>query len=115
MAARNHYDRVGHFMQGFIAAIVLREFLLRETPLQRGFWLILLLLLSVLGWAALYEIAEWWVGDYFGASADSFLAFQGDEWDTQKDMALALLGAALALLLLSGLHNRALANLELPT
>ena len=105
---RNPWDRVGHFMQGFVPAILARELLLRCTPLQRGGWLIYLVLAAALSFSALFELIEWWAALAFGADADAFLATQGDQWDTQWDMFLCLCGAALSLLLWSRLHDRQL-------
>jgi hypothetical protein len=98
---RNPWDRVGHFMQGFVPAILARELLLRCTPLRRGGWLIYLVLASALSFSALFELIEWWAALVYGAQADAFLATQGDVWDTQWDMFLCLCGAALSLLLWS--------------
>ena len=105
---RNPWDRVGHFMQGFVPAILARELLLRCTPLQRGGWLNYLVLAAALSFSALFELIEWWAALAFGADADAFLATQGDQWDTQWDMFLCLCGAALSLLLWSRLHDRQL-------
>lgn len=110
--ARNHYDRLGHFVQGFVPAMVARELLLRTSPLRPGKWLFTTIVLSCLGISALYELIEWQAAVILGSGADAFLATQGDAWDTQKDMAMAGIGAAAALLLLSGPHNRAIAALE---
>jgi len=109
--SRNHYDRVGHFAQGFIPAIAARELLLRTSPLKPGKWLFTLIVLGCLGISAAYELIEWIAAITTGAAADEFLAIQGDEWDTQKDMALALIGAILALLTLNKLHDRQLHKL----
>ena len=106
--ARNPWDRVGHFMQGFVPAILARELLLRLTPLRRGGWLVYLVLAACLSFSALFELIEWWAALAFGADADAFLATQGDVWDTQWDMFLCLLGAMASLLLLSRLHDRQL-------
>ena len=106
--ARNPWDRLGHWMQGFVPAILARELLLRLTPLRRGGWLACLVLSACLGFSALFELIEWWAALAFGADADAFLATQGDPWDTQWDMFLCLLGAAASLLLLSRRHDRQL-------
>lgn len=111
--ARNHYDRIGHLAQGFIPAILTREILLRVTPLRRGGWLFFLTTCVVLAFSATYEFIEWGAALAMGADADAFLATQGDVWDTQWDMFLALVGALISQTLLSRLHNRQLA--ELPT
>jgi putative membrane protein len=109
--ARNHYDRLGHFAQGFVPAIIAREVLLRCTPLRRGGWLAFLVIATCLAISATYEFLEWGAALAIGADADAFLATQGDQWDTQWDMFLAMLGACTALLLLSKVHDRALAKL----
>jgi putative membrane protein len=109
--ARNHYDRLGHFAQGFVPAIIAREVLLRCTPLRRGGWLTFLVIATCLAISAAYEFLEWGAALAIGADADAFLATQGDQWDTQWDMFLAMLGACTALLLLSRAHDRALTRL----
>lgn len=106
--ARNPWDRLGHWMQGFVPAILARELLLRCTPLQRGGWLTYLILAACLSFSAFFELIEWWAALAFGADADAFLATQGDPWDTQWDMFLCLCGAATSLLLLSRWHDRQL-------
>ena len=107
---RNPWDRVGHFMQGFVPAILARELLLRLTPLRRGGWLVYLVLAACLSFSALFELIEWWSALIYGADADAFLATQGDVWDTQWDMFLCLLGAIASLLLWSRLHDRQLGS-----
>ena len=109
--ARNHYDRLGHLAQGFIPAMLAREILLRATPLRPGGWLFFLVCCVALALSASYEFIEWGAALAMGADADAFLATQGDVWDTQWDMLLALLGALAAQLLLSRLHDRQLARL----
>ena len=109
--ARNHYDRLGHVAQGFIPAMVARELLLRLTPLKRGGWLFLLVTCVALAISAFYELIEWWVALYMGGEADEFLATQGDIWDTQWDMFLALCGALLAQLSLARVQDRQMAAL----
>lgn len=109
---RNNYDKIGHLAQGFIPAIVARELLIRTSPLRPGNWMVTLILLSILGISAFYELIEWWAAAAMGGTADSFLGSQGDIWDAQKDMLCALLGAAAALLTLSGLHNRQLKKIK---
>jgi putative membrane protein len=106
--ARNHYDRVGHLAQGFIPAILAREILLRKTPLRPGGWLFLLVTSVCLAFSAFYELIEWWSAVFLGGGATAFLGTQGDPWDTQWDMFLALIGAVASQLLLSGLHDRQL-------
>jgi putative membrane protein len=109
--ARNNYDKLGHFAQGFVPALVARELLLRLTPLQRGAWLNYLVVSVCLAISAFYELIEWWVALLSEQAADSFLGSQGYIWDTQSDMAWALCGATLALLLCTRVHNRQLARL----
>ena len=106
--ARNPWDRLGHWMQGFVPAILARGLLLRCTPLQRDGWLTYLILAACLSFSAFFELIEWWAALAFGADADAFLATQGDPWDTQWDMFLCLCGAATSLLLLSRWHDRQL-------
>jgi len=106
--ARNHYDRVGHFAQGFIPAIFVRELLLRKTPLQRGGWLNFLVVSVCLAFSASYEFFEWWTAALTGEAASDFLGTQGDPWDTQWDMFLAAVGAVCSLLLLSRRHDASL-------
>lgn len=106
--ARNHYDRVGHFAQGFIPAIFVRELLLRQTPLTRGGWLNFLVVCVCLAFSACYEFFEWWTAALTGEAASDFLGTQGDPWDTQWDMFLATVGAACALVLLSRWHDASL-------
>ena len=109
---RNNYDRLGHLAQGFIPAILMRELLWRTSPLRGSRWLPFLIVCFCLAFSALFEMFEWWVALIMGGSADAFLALQGDVWDTQWDMFLALCGAIISLLLLSRLHDRQLRNLE---
>jgi len=106
--ARNHYDRLGHFTQGFVPAILARELLLRCTPLRRGGWLFYLVTAACLSFSALFELIEWWAALAMGGAADAFLATQGDVWDTQWDMFLALCGALVAQLTLARIHDRQL-------
>lgn len=112
--SRNHYDRVGHIAQGFFPAIIAREILIRASPLKPGGWLFFLVTCFCLAFSAFYEMIEWWVALASGDQAVAFLATQGDVWDTQWDMFLALLGAILSQLLLSKLHDRQLARMGLP-
>ena len=108
--ARNHYDRIGHFAQGFVPAILAREILLRRTPLRPGGWLFTIVTAVCLSFSALYELFEWGTALATGSAADAFLGTQGDPWDTQWDMFLCLLGALAAQLLLSRAHDRALTS-----
>ncbi len=109
--ARNHYDRLGHLAQGFVPAMLAREVLLRTSPLSPGKWLFVLVTSICLAFSAFYEMIEWWAALVGGGSAESFLGTQGDVWDTQWDMFLALVGALGAQLLLSKLHDRQLGRL----
>jgi putative membrane protein len=109
--SRNHYDRLGHLAQGFIPAILSREILLRCSPLRPGWWLFAASAAFSLAFSAFYEMIEWWVAVIGESEAEAFLATQGDVWDTQWDMFLALVGALASLLLLSRIHDRALARL----
>ena len=108
---RNPYDGIGHLAQGFIPAIAARELLLRKTGLARGGWLFTVVTACCLAISAIYELIEWVAAISMGQGADEFLGAQGDPWDTQKDMAMAWLGAMLAQVLLSRAHDRALARL----
>jgi len=106
--SRNHYDRIGHFAQGFVPAIVAREVLLRTSPLRRGKWLFFLVCCVCLAGSAVYEFIEWWAALIGGDSAADFLGTQGDPWDTQADMLMALIGAILAQLTLAAVQDRQL-------
>jgi putative membrane protein len=110
--ARNHYDRLGHLAQGFVPAMLAREVLLRRSPLVRGKWLAFLVVCVCLALSATYELIEWLAAVLGGSAADAFLGTQGDVWDTQWDMFMALIGAVSALLLLSRAHDRELARLD---
>jgi putative membrane protein len=106
--SRNPYDRLGHFAQGFVPAMIAREILLRTSPLRAGGWLFFLVCCVCLAVSACYEFIEWWAAIIGGGSAEAFLGMQGDVWDTQWDMFLALCGALAAQLALARLHDRAL-------
>ena len=106
--ARNHYDRLGHLAQGFIPAILIREILLRCTPLRPGGWLFVLVTAVALAGSALYEMVEWWTALATGEAAQAFLVTQGDPWDTQWDMFMALVGAVLSQIALARLHDHQL-------
>jgi putative membrane protein len=110
--SRNHYDRLGHFAQGFIPAILARELLLRCSPLVRGGWLFFIVVSICLAFSAFYEMIEWWSAVMGGEAAESFLGTQGDVWDTQWDMFIALIGAISAQLLLARGHDRALSRIN---
>lgn len=108
--ARNDYDRLGHFAQGFVPAILAREILIRRNVVRgRGGWLFSIVVAFCLAFSALYELLEWSVSMLTGAQGDAFLGTQGDVWDTQKDMATALVGAVIAQLTLAAWHDRQLA------
>lgn len=109
---RNHYDRLGHFAQGFVPALLVREVLLRTSPLGPGRWLAFLVVCVCLAISAGYEFIEWWTALATGEGADAFLGTQGDPWDTQWDMFLATAGATASLVLLSRVHDRQLARLR---
>ncbi len=106
--SRNPYDRLGHIAQGFIPAILAREIFLRLSPLARGGWLVLCVTSVCLAFSAFYEMLEWWVAVLSEQGAEAFLGTQGDVWDTQWDMFLCLIGALVAQLSLSRLHDRQL-------
>lgn len=105
---RNHYDRLGHFAQGFVPAILAREILLRRLPLVPGKWLFFIAVSICLAFSTLYELIEWCTAMIEGEAAEAFLGTQGDVWDTQWDMFLALIGSIMAQLILSKSHDKAL-------
>jgi putative membrane protein len=108
--ARNHYDRIGHFAQGFVPALIGREILVRLSPLKGSRWLPFVVLAFCMAISAFYEFIEWWTALATGSAAEAFLGTQGDPWDTQWDMFLAFVGAISALALLSRVHDRQLRN-----
>jgi len=108
--SRNHYDRIGHFAQGFVPAIIAREVLIRRSPLKGGRWLFFIVLCVCLAISACYEFIEWWSALIGGNAADAFLGTQGDPFDTQADMFMALVGACTAQLLLARVHDRQIAE-----
>jgi putative membrane protein len=108
--SRNPYDRLGHFAQGFVPAMIAREILLRTSPLRRGGWLFFLVCCVAVAVSVCYEFIEWWTALIGGGSAEAFLGMQGDVWDTQWDMFLALCGAITAQLALGRAHDRALVH-----
>lgn len=110
--SRNHYDRIGHLAQGFVPAILAREILLRRSPLLPGRWLFVLVTSVCLAFSAFYEMLEWWTALLSAEAADAFLATQGDVWDTQWDMFMALLGAMAAQRLLGRCHDRQLLRID---
>jgi putative membrane protein len=103
---RNHYDRIGHFTQGFIPAMLVRELLIRTSPLRPGKWLSFIVVCICLAISATYEFIEWWSSVIQGASAEAFLGTQGDVWDAQWDMLFATIGAITAMVVLPKLHNK---------
>lgn len=113
---RNNYDKLGHFAQGFVPAILTREILIRTSPLgggatgPRSRWLGVLVVSVCLAFSAFYELIEWFTATITGEAAEAFLGTQGDPWDTQTDMLWALIGAILALVALSRWHERSLAK-----
>jgi putative membrane protein len=111
---RNPYDKIGHFFQGFVPALVAREILIRGSYVRGRKMLAFVVISIVLAISAAYELIEWAAALALGQGADEFLGTQGDAWDTQSDMFFALLGGAGALLLLSRMHDRAIARLERP-
>lgn len=111
---RNDFDRLGHFAQGFVPAVLAREVLLRRSPLRRGAWLAFLTVCFCLALSASYELLEWAVAEATGTAADAFLGTQGDPWDTQWDMLTALVGACVSLLLMPRWHDRQLKALKPP-
>jgi putative membrane protein len=107
---RNHYDRIGHLAQGFIPAMLAREIFIRRSPLGRSRWLPFMVICFCLAFSAFYELVEFWTALAEGSAATDFLGTQGDPWDTQWDMMLALIGAIVSLLLLSRVQDRQLAR-----
>ena len=103
---RNNYDKVGHFIQGFVPAIIAREILIRNAIISGRGWLSFIVVCICLAISAFYELLEWWVAIMTGDSAEAFLGTQGYVWDTQSDMMYALVGAIVALALLSKVHDR---------
>ena len=110
---RNNYDKVGHFAQGFVPAIIAREIFKRKSVIVGTGWMNFLIVCVCLAMSAFYEFIEWWVALLSGESAEAFLGTQGYVWDTQSDMALALLGAVLSLVFLSNIHDRHIQQLAL--
>ncbi|TCO68300.1 DUF2238 domain-containing protein [Marinisporobacter balticus] len=104
--SRNYYDRLGHFFQGFVPAMIIREILLRKSTLEKGKLLNFIIVSICLAISATYELIEWFVAELTGTAAEAFLGTQGDIWDTQWDMFLALCGAIISLIVLSKLHDR---------
>ncbi len=107
---RNNYDRIGHFAQGFVPAMIARELFIRHKVVRRGGWMIAIIILCCLGISAIYELIEWGTALASGAASEAFLGTQGDPWDTQEDMCMAGIGAITALLTLSWLHDAQLSR-----
>jgi putative membrane protein len=107
--SRNHYDRIGHFAQGFIPAMLAREIFIRRSPLKGSRWLPFMVVCFCLAFSAFYELIEFWTALASGSAATDFLGTQGDPWDTQWDMMLALIGSIVSLLLLSRWQDRQIA------
>jgi putative membrane protein len=103
---RNNYDKVGHFVQGFVPAMIAREIVVRHHVFNRASWRNFFIVCFCLGFSAFYELIEWMVALVSDEAADAFLGTQGYVWDTQSDMAYAMIGAILALVFLGGLHDR---------
>jgi putative membrane protein len=108
---RNNYDKLGHFAQGFIPALVAREILIRNAVISTATWRNFFIVSFCLGFSAFYELIEWWVAELSGESAEAFLGTQGYVWDTQSDMFYAMIGAISALILLGKVHDKQLAKL----
>lgn len=109
---RNNYDKVGHFFQGFVPALLAREILLRKNVVNGKGWLNVFVVSICLAFSAFYELIEWWVAVLSGENAEAFLGTQGDVWDTQSDMGIALLGAICSILLLTKVHDKQLKNVK---
>jgi putative membrane protein len=110
-SSRNNYDKVGHFAQGFVPAIVAREIFIRQSTISTRRWMNFLIICFCLGFSAFYELIEWWVALATGGDAEAFLGTQGYIWDTQSDMAVALTGAITALVVASRFHDKQLSRL----
>jgi putative membrane protein len=110
--ARNPYDRLGHFAQGFVPSILVRELLLRRSPVGNGKLLTFVCITTSMAFSSSYEFIEWWTALATGDAAEDFLGTQGDPWDTQWDMFMATLGASIALFTLSNAHDRSLTKLS---
>lgn len=110
--SRNNYDKLGHFAQGFVPVMIAREVVIRRSVFNTAGWRNFFIVSFCLGFSAFYELIEWWVALLSDEAADSFLGTQGYIWDTQSDMGLALLGAIVALLLLSKIHDKQLSELH---
>lgn len=112
-ATRNNYDKVGHFFQGFVPALLAREIIIRKNLINGAIWRNIFIVSICLAFSGFYELIEWWVALLTGENTQAFLGTQGYEWDTQSDMAYALLGAIVCLLLLSKLHDKQLNSIKI--
>ncbi len=110
-AERNNYDKVGHFFQGFVPALLAREILIRKNVINSNIWRSFIIISICLAFSAFYELIEWWVALASGENSEAFLGTQGYVWDTQSDMAWALFGAICSLLMLSAPHNKQLRHI----
>lgn len=110
--SRNYYDRVGHFAQGFIPAMIAREILIRHNVVKHGAWLFFIVCCICLSVSAVYEFIEWWVAVVSETAAEAFLGTQGDVWDTQWDMLIALMGAIVSQLLMQKQHDQQLMKMQ---
>lgn len=108
--SRNHYDRFGHLMQGFVPTMIARELIIKNNLIPNRKWMNFFIIFTILGFSAFYEFFEWWTSLATGETANSFLGTQGDVWDTQWDMFMCLIGSISALLTLSKLHDKYLKN-----
>jgi putative membrane protein len=109
--SRNHYDRLGHFVQGFVPAVIAREVLIRNHVVRRGWWLVFIVLAICMAVSACYELVEWAVAQIDSGGSTAFLGTQGDVWDTQEDMAMCGIGAIVSLVTMSRWHNQQLRRL----
>jgi putative membrane protein len=110
--SRNNYDKVGHFMQGFVPVLITRETLIRKTPLTSTTWINFLSVCVAQAASSVYELFEWLISTLVGSAGDSFLGTQGYIWDTQSDMLFCLIGALTALLILGKIHDKAIEQLR---
>lgn len=110
---RNHYDRLGHFAQGFVPAMIAREVFIGLRIVERRGWLFFIVLCVCMGISAFYELVEWWTALVGGGASVAFLGTQGDIWDTQEDMFMALIGATCALILLRAPHDRQIKDAQM--
>ena len=109
-STRNNYDKLAHFFQGFVPAMITREIVIRNNIIKKGAWTVFFTISFCLAFSAFYEIIEWLVALLSDQAAEAFLGTQGYVWDTQSDMALALLGAITALVMLPKLHDKQMAR-----